>query len=507
MIIPNEIEAILERKPNLKALVQAFPMSFFGKFIKYDKQADIIKKWLHVRPKVCVISGWKRTAKTSIAAYLATCWLNKKLDKDWPGAKAMGIENTYEWNKKWQGERVGIIAGSSLDHIENVLLPMYQALIPPGSVKQWFSKTNKKIEIHGKSKFIIRTYEQDINEWKSGTSQMSHLDEEPFRDKFEETLERSKTVGGKIIITVALDDADLSWLPEACMNPMKYFGTDSFLHFKMGVEDVPNEIYPQIEKESTYRKYDDTPMRMAVRKGEWGYSSGRWWKNYDAKKHLVDPFPIPKHWLRWRACDAGFAAPTACAWCAMHPNGDIFIYREYYQKDRVIEERCKDIIELSGNLRQKEGDMWIEVQNNERYVMTLLDYHEFKRDQVSGDSTDTYYIQSGLIVCESTTLGQDARREAVNQWLNVDLKKNHFITHEPGAPSIYIFNTCTNLIYEASTKSVKKESSDRSSISERKIVNRGDHLLDCIEYLCVELKYWRDGHMNEKKKSRWDDPE
>lgn len=508
MIIPNEIEAILERKPNLKALVQAFPQSFFGKFIHYPKQADIIKEWLRVRPKVCFIVGWKRCAKTACASYINTCWITKKLDKEWPGAKAMGIPHTYEWTKKWQGERVGIIAGSSLDHVENVLLPMYQALIPPGSVKKWFSKTDKKIELHGRSKFIIRTYEQHLDEWKSGTSQMTHLDEEPPWNMFQEVLERSKTVGGKIIVTVALDDADISWLPEASMNPMKYFGTDSFLHFKLGVEDVPNAIYPEVEKISTYKKYDETPLRLAVRKGEWGYLGGKWWKEFNAATHVLEPFPIPAHWLRIRCMDAGIAAPSSCVWMALHPSGDIFIYREYYKKDTTIDDRCRDIIEMSGNIRQKDGDFYTEIQNKERYMMTVLDHHEFKRDQVSGDSLDTFYIKSGLIVVASTTLGQEARREIANRWLKIDKTKKHFITHELGAPSVYVFNTCPNLIYEAQTKAIKREATERSSVSERKITHKGDHAMDASEYGFFELEYWRDGHMNEKKKKTpWDDPE
>lgn len=490
MIIPQHYEDKLAANPALKSLVDHFPVSFFGHFVKYPKQAHIIKTWLEVLPKICVVTGWKRCAKTAIPAFLGTCWLTGKLDAQWPAAKAMGITKNYIWNRKFNGERVGIIAGSSLDHVENVLLKMYYALIPPSMVKERFSKTNKRIELHDKSKFLVRTYEQDLESWKSGNSQFTHLDEECPWEVMSEVLSRSVSLNGKIFLTLALDDADTSWLPEACANPKKIFGTDSFLHFKLGVEDVPNEIYPENEKQRTYLQYDDTPLRNAVRKGDWAHQSGRWWRNFDPAIHVVPSFPIPQHWLKWRFIDAGFSAPTACSWIAMHPKGDAFVYREYYERERTISQRSTDIITASGNKRQKDGDIFIELETNEKYVLTQLDYHEFKRDAITGDDLSYHYIQAGLPVQPSTTLGQEARREIINKWLFVDRTRKHFTTHELGAPKLYIMDCCPNLIHEAQTKSVKKEANSRAGISERKIDNNADHLLDTCEYACAELEHW-----------------
>lgn len=490
MIIPDHLQEKIDSDVNFKAAVTQFPQAWFGYFVRYPKQADCIRQWLTVKPKICVISGCKRTAKTSIASYLGSCWMTGLLDPQWPGARAMGLGDRKRiWNRKFNGERVGIIAGSSLDHVENVLLPMYRALIPPGRIKNWFSKTSKKIELHDRSKFIIRTYEQDIEEWKSGNSQFAHLDEEVPWNVMNEVMARSLSLNGKIIITVAVDDADISWLPSACENPKKIFGTDSFLHFKLGMEDVPDAIVPEVSKKQIYAQFDDTPLRNAIRKGDWSRLSGRWWSRFDANVHVIDPFPIPDHWLKARFCDAGFTAPTACLWVAMHPSGDIFVYREYYKKERTIDERCKDIIEMSGNTRQKSGDFYVEMETKEKYISTHLDHHEFKKDAITGDDLSYHYLRAGLNVLPSTTLGQEERREIINRWLEVDMTKDHFITHNKGAPSVYIFNTCINVIFEAQTKSVKRESTDRSSISEKKIVNRGDHSMDCLEYACCELEF------------------
>lgn len=507
MIVPEAYEKKFSENPNLEAAFKHFPQAYFGYFIRYPKQAEIIRTWLKVRPKICVISGWKRTSKTSVAAYLASCWLTGKLDQGWPGARAMDIQQTYEWNRKFNGERVGIIAGSSLDHVENVLLKMYKAMIPPSRVHHWFTRTSKRIELENKSQFLVRTYEQAIDDWKSGNSQFTHLDEEPPWNVMSEAIARSLSLNGKIIITLALDDADVSWLPEACANPKEIFGTDSFLHFKLGLEDVPDEIVPQESKEIEFARYDNTPLRLAVRKGEWGHVSQRWWKNFDPIIHIIPAFKLPDHLLKWRFMDAGVAAPCACVWVAMDAIGNLYCYREYYKIGTTIDERCRDVIELSGNERKRDGEVWTEIETREKFVNTQLDYHEFREDPTTGDGLDFHYIKAGLIVSESTTLRQEARREVINRWLEVDPTVKHFQTGQLGAPRIYIFDTCVNLIKEAQTKSVKREASVKTGISEIKIDNRGDHAMDCVEYAVCELEYWCDNHRNkEKKKDRiWDE--
>lgn len=491
MIVPPKVAEFFKKNPEVEKDFLDFPLIYYGEIIRYPKQAWIIREWLKKKPKICVITGWKRVSKTSIATYLMSCWAYGYIRARWPGARAMDINSNYLFDRYIHGEKVAVVGGKSMDHVENVLLKEYREMIPPSYVKEWMPKTKHSLKLVNGAQINVRTYDQDIESWKSGKAQFIHLDEEPPYNVAMECMERMRTEKGKMIITVALDDAEASWLPNACLHPMKVFGTDSFMHFKLGVEDVPDEIYPREEKENVFRQYDDTPMRMAVRKGDWAFVSGKWWKEFDVNKHVIEPFKIPDHWLKWRFMDAGMAAPAACLWVAMHPQGDIFFYREFYKAGLVIDARCEEVIRMSGNNRQKESGVWVEKETSERYVLTQLDHHEFKRDPVSGDSLDYHYVTSGLTVQPSTTMGQESRREIVNKWLKIDPNKKHFITKEKGAPRVYVFNTCVNLIFEAQTKIVKREGSDRSGISERKIDNRNDHLLDCGEYACCELEFWQ----------------
>lgn len=72
-------------------------------------------------------------------------------------------------------------------------------------------------------------------------------------------------------------------------------------------------------------------LRRAWADGDWdvnpgGFLVGVW----DSKRHVVDPFDIPKDWTRWRAMDWGFARPFSVGWYAQDPDGVIYRYRELY---------------------------------------------------------------------------------------------------------------------------------------------------------------------------------
>jgi hypothetical protein len=317
------------------------------------------------------------------------------------------------------------------------------------------------------------------------------LDEEPPLDKLEEVMHRLATTKGWLIITVAIDDADVSYLPDACKNPVKYFGTDSFMHFKLGLEHVPPEIYPEEEKQMQYRRYDDTPQRLACRRGEFSFLSGRWWNKFSPETHVIKAFPVPRDWKRWRFIDAGMAAPTACAWLAMHPKGDLFVYREFYKPGLTVDERCKAIIELSGNTREREDGIWVEREGEkgEQFVGTFLDHAEFVQDDQTGDDASWAYVKNGLVVQPWTTLGQQARREVVNEFLDPDPSREHFITHKPGGPRLYVMDNCPTLAWEAGKKCEKRVTNERSGVTERRVQNRDDHLMDCVEAAAVELRW------------------
>ena len=70
--------------------------------------------------------------------------------------------------------------------------------------------------------------------------------------------------------------------------------------------------------------------------GLWVGAEGQVYEDFDPKVHLVDPFPIPPDWRRYRSIDFGFVHPFVCQWWAEDEDGRLYLYREMYYSRRTI---------------------------------------------------------------------------------------------------------------------------------------------------------------------------
>lgn len=66
-------------------------------------------------------------------------------------------------------------------------------------------------------------------------------------------------------------------------------------------------------------------------------------------RHVIEPFEIPMWWPRIIAIDWGWRANTCIGWGAVAPNGRVFVYRVYAQKQKYIEDWVADLIKLTGD--------------------------------------------------------------------------------------------------------------------------------------------------------------
>ncbi len=82
----------------------------------------------------------------------------------------------------------------------------------------------------------------------------------------------------------------------------------------------------------------------AMRFGDWDIIEGAYFDCWDRARHVVDPFPIPDHWLRIRSMDWGSASPFSVGWWAVASEdnehvakGCLVRYREWYGKATTAE--------------------------------------------------------------------------------------------------------------------------------------------------------------------------
>jgi hypothetical protein len=87
-----------------------------------------------------------------------------------------------------------------------------------------------------------------------------------------------------------------------------------------------------------------------LRYGRWVSAEGTVYE-FDARLHLLDPFPITPTWPRLRVFDFGYTNPFVCSWFALDPDGRLYLYREWYMTRRTVRVHAERVKELSGDER------------------------------------------------------------------------------------------------------------------------------------------------------------
>lgn len=88
-------------------------------------------------------------------------------------------------------------------------------------------------------------------------------------------------------------------------------------------------------------------LGKAWRDGNFDTFEGQYFIEWDYDKHTVQPFKIPENWKRFRAYDHGRSAPACCLWIALDYDGNVYVYRELYQKGQNVDELAGQIVSLS----------------------------------------------------------------------------------------------------------------------------------------------------------------
>lgn len=91
-------------------------------------------------------------------------------------------------------------------------------------------------------------------------------------------------------------------------------------------------------------------MEMRLVRGLWVQAEGAVYPQFGAA-HQIGWFEPPREWRRIRAIDFGYTNPFVCQWWAIDPDGRMYLYREIYRSQRLVEDHARDIVGLTGTER------------------------------------------------------------------------------------------------------------------------------------------------------------
>lgn len=82
---------------------------------------------------------------------------------------------------------------------------------------------------------------------------------------------------------------------------------------------------------------------LRLRRGIWAAAEGLVYENFDPAVNMIDHFDIPKSWPRFWAIDFGYKNPFVCQFWAKDPDGRLYLYREIYMTERLVEDHVRTI--------------------------------------------------------------------------------------------------------------------------------------------------------------------
>lgn len=230
---------------------------------------------------------------------------------------------------------------------------------------------------------------------------------------------------------------------------------------------------PQTEKGKVWyekaRKGMEEPDWRKEYEIDWFALKGKLvYPEFDYNIHAVEPFEIPKNWNRYMALDYGMRVPTACLWCAVSPDNDIYFYREHY----VAEKTPFWHAEMIKKYEKEDG------VDSEKIIRYIDPATQIRTAGSLTESVYSIYQKLGIYFLPA--------KNDIDTGINL-IKEGLKVNEEIGKPKIFFFN---NLVFTFNEiKNYRwKEISDVVSLNKNqpdKPVDKNDHLLDCLKYIML----------------------
>jgi phage terminase large subunit-like protein len=443
--------------------------SFIRYWHPYDggHQWDIFTKW-SPDTKIMLVRGGNRSGKSEAGAPIAVAWAL--------GKRYFENEPAWEWvqhlpipdppNNIW-------IVGLDFPTVRDVLWReklRYGKDHPPflpndlGGVIKKINESDFQIFFSNGSVITCKSADSGREKFQGASVDLVWIDEEPDVDIFEECFQRTADCAGKILVTVTplVDVASgvrVPWVFD--LNEQAAHGKRDVVSISLSVLDNPH--VPEQEKTRLKEMWAGKPEERARLYGEFVRRSGLVFPEWSPAKHIIRPIPLPGHWKRVACIDPAPTGTTAALWAAIHPNGDLYLYREYYESDMVISEHAKSIrIRSEGDLI----DLW------------LIDPKMGAQRNAETHKTNAQLYRDAGIPVRLAELPADYGLNAAREYVNATLVST--ARH----PKLFVFDTLTNFRYEIEHYVWDHyHSGPLKGLSKEKPRKRWDHLMNCFSYI------------------------
>lgn len=194
------------------------------------------------------------------------------------------------------------------------------------------------------------------------------------------------------------------------------------------------------------REIGSPELVRAWLEGDWNVITGAYFPEFRADKHVLAPFAIPDHWMKFRSCDWGSATPFAVLWHAVSdgyqvpsgpyiPVGAVVTYREWYGWNGHPNQGIRMPASKVG-----EGIRKIEV--GEKITYGVIDPKAYSKYDGPSHAERMAMVGAHFRKADNNRVGGwDMIRDRL-----CGIDGNTDVDNGVGTPMWYVFSTCTHII-------------------------------------------------------------
>lgn len=218
-------------------------------------------------------------------------------------------------------------------------------------------------------------------------------------------------------------------------------------------------------------------LRRAWLLGDWNVFEGQFFeeftddpRGYDThiNSHVINAFPIPRHWKRYRSFDWGSARPFSCGWWVVSEAGTLYRIAELYG--------CTN--EPNTGVRWPPNKVFAEIKRIE------CDHPDLKGHHISGiadpalwdGSRDEHGITIADMAAKQGIYFEPGNHARIAGWMQMHYR---MAFDERGMAGIYIFRECVHTIRTLPTLIY-----DEHKVEDLDTEGE-DHVADEIRYMCM----------------------
>jgi len=259
------------------------------------------------------------------------------------------------------------------------------------------------------------------------------------------------------------------WVKEMFVDPSesnKRFNVE--IPTPMGVKKISRKFIPAKLQDNPYLMQTDDYYAMLASlpevqkkqflEGDWDAYESSSFPEFSRQVHVIEPFDIPRNWMRFRAADWGYSSPACCLWFAVDYDNNLFVYRELYTKRNTADIFARKVLEM---------------EDGEYIRYGILDSSTWARRGDIGPSIAETMIQEG---CRWRQSDRSPRSRISGK---VEVHKRLRVDEDTGYPSMFIFSNCLNLIRTLPMLPVDKNNPEDVDTT------ADDHAYDALRYGCM----------------------